>query len=63
VLFTYKYLAIIKLIIPPRKENPNSAKFTKAKLKLKLKLVVNKVTSKSNSSSKEKVYYSSNLYI
>ncbi len=58
---TYKYLAIIKLVIPPKKGKPNSAKFNRTKLKLKLKLALKKVTIESNSSSKEIVYYSSNL--
>ena len=54
---TRKYLAVVKLIRPPKKGKPNSAKFIRAKLKLALK----KVTIESNSSSKEIVYYSSNL--
>ncbi len=58
---TRKYLAIITLVIALRREKPNSAKFTKAKLKLKLKLELKKVTLESNSSSKEIVYYSSDL--
>ena len=40
---TRKYLAVVKLVIAPRREKLNSIKFTKTKLKPKLKLAVKKV--------------------
>ncbi len=40
---TRKYLAVVKLVIAPRRGKLNSTKFTKTKLKPKLKLAVKKV--------------------
>ena len=61
---TRKYLAVVKLVIAPRREKLNSIKFTKTKLKPKLKLAVKKVIiTRANSNISSTTFYFARIYL